>query len=184
MKRLFIGIKITPSAELLDFYSKLKIRLKNDKIKWVPVENFHITLKFLGNTPSSIVPLIVRSIEDVVTKFERFSIEIKGLGCFKKQRRTSVIWLGLKKVDVLSVLAKEVDEAMESIGFELESRPFKAHLTIGRVKSLSNEIMLQKYVEEFKNVDFQIAVIEAVVLFESVLQRTGVKYEIIKGVAI
>jgi 2'-5' RNA ligase len=98
----------------------------------------------------------------------------------KKQRRTNVIWLGLKNTEVLSKLAKEVDRSMHNFGFELETRPFKAHLTLGRVKYISNEARLESYVDEFKGLSFQVADIDEIILFESVLQQTGPKYKIIE----
>ncbi len=179
MKRLFIGVKIHPNKELLKFYSNLRIWFKDDKIKWVPIENFHITLKFLGDAPSSMIPEIVNSLKEVITKFQQFSIEIKGLGCFKKQRKTSVIWLGLNNIEMLSSLANKIDVAMHNLGFGLETRPFKAHLTLGRVKHISSEINVQNYVEDYKNLNLQVACIEEVVLFESIFQKTRQRYEIV-----
>jgi RNA 2',3'-cyclic 3'-phosphodiesterase len=176
MKRLFVGIKIHPNKKLLDFYSKLKTSLKDDKIKWVPAENFHITLKFLGETPTSLLPKITKSLEQIVADFEIFSIKLKGLGHFKKQQNTKVIWLGLENVEILSVMAEKIDIAMQKLGFEPETRPFKAHLTLGRVKYISNEIRIQEQIKAFNDFDIQLVRVSSVVLFESVLKKNGPQY--------
>jgi 2'-5' RNA ligase len=97
MKRLFIGIKIHPNDELLDFYSKLRMQFKGEKIKWVPAENFHITLKFLGDTSPSLVPRMINSLKEIATKFEKFSIEINGLGSFKKTKTNECYLAGIEK---------------------------------------------------------------------------------------
>lgn len=176
MKRLFIGIKIHPNQKLLDFYSKLRTTLKDEQIKWVPAENFHLTLKFLGDTPTSLVPKIIDSLKSLIVDFERFGVEVCGLGSFKKQRRTNVIWLGLKNIEILTDLAEKVDNAIGKLGFEPESRNFKAHLTLGRVKYIADENRVQELINEFGNCNFQLVDIESIELFESVLQKTWPQY--------
>lgn len=179
MKRLFVGIKIIPNAELLDFYTALRTALQDDKIKWVPIENFHITLKFLGDTASSLVPQIINQLENVVEKFKEFDLEVNGLGHFKKQRRTNVIWLGLKNTETLASLANKIDVSMNSIGFNLEERTFKAHLTLGRVKYFVSEKRILELIKEYKELGFQVCTINEVLLFESVLKNTGSKYTVL-----
>lgn len=184
MKRLFIGIKINPNKKLLDFYFNLKASLKDEKIKWVPAENFHITLKFLGDTSPSLIPQIVDSLNLIIKDFQKFTLEINGLGCFKKHRRTNVIWLGLKNTQLLETLAKKVDEAMLQYGFERETRALKAHLTLGRVKFIANEKQLDNLIYEFGRVRFQNFEVTEIILFESMLHPVGPKYIVANRMAL
>jgi len=183
MKRLFIGVKFQPTRRTIDFYSKLKSKLKEDKIKWSPIENMHITLKFLGETDSAIMSSIIENLEQIATKFNPFSIDILGLGRFKKQRNTKIIWLGIGNANILNALANEIDRAMKDLGFESENRPFKAHLTLGRVKYLSDEEQLLRLIKESENEYFQSVLINKVFLIESILQQNGSKYKVVQEIA-
>ncbi|MDF1548760.1 MAG: RNA 2',3'-cyclic phosphodiesterase [Bacteroidales bacterium] len=175
-KRLFIGIRIMPSYELLDFYSKLKQNLLLDKIKWVSAENFHITLKFLGEIETSLIPEIKKSVQTVANQTRKFKIQLKGLGQFKKNRSTKVIWLGLSNFEKINNLAENVMLEMIGLGFEPENRPYSAHLTIGRVKYVDDEIKLTEMIENFKDEMFQLSDIESITLYESISSLKGLVY--------
>jgi len=166
-KRLFIGIKIYPSSELLDFYSRLKSRLENEKISWVDIENMHITLKYLGNTDINLISQISESLVSIAKKNEPFRIEIKGFGRFKKNRKTNVIWLGVGENRMLNKLASDVIGEMSNFGFEPENRPYRAHLTLGRVKSNLEETILEGFEEKYKDFFLQDLIVENLILYES-----------------
>ncbi|MCD6358584.1 MAG: RNA 2',3'-cyclic phosphodiesterase [Dehalococcoidia bacterium] len=104
-------------------------------VKWVNPKSIHLTLKFLGNIPQAKVPQIADALATVTKDNSPFSLELGELGVFPNLRRPRVIWLGLDgDVDKLISLQKKVDAALEALGFAREARPFKAHLTLGRVR--------------------------------------------------
>ena len=184
MKRLFIGVRILPTKKTLDFYSKLKSKLKDEKIKWVSLEKMRITLKFLGNTDATLLPSINAKLKQIATRVEPFSINIQGLGRFKNQRDTKVIWLGISNTNILNALANEIDNAMKDFGFDSENRPFNPHLTLGRVRYQSNEDYITQLIIEYNGMRFQSTKICEFFLVESVLQQCGSKYNIIKEITL
>lgn len=104
-------------------------------VKWVNPKSIHLTLKFLGNISQAKVSQITDTLTTVTKNISPFSLELGELGVFPNLRRPRVVWVGLDgDVDKLISLQKKVDVALEALGFARESRPFKAHLTLGRVK--------------------------------------------------
>ena len=97
MKRLFIAIKLTPDDNLLKVYYSLKKAFSQDKIRWVPPENFHLTLKFFGNTPKEKISTISKVISSTVGSFSPIKVELIKAGIFGSKYKPRVIWFGIKE---------------------------------------------------------------------------------------
>jgi len=82
MKRLFVAIKIVPDEQFFSVYSSLKREMALDKLKWVEPQNIHLTLKFLGNTPTNEIPEISAALNDVAQMHQPFSFSINKTGIF------------------------------------------------------------------------------------------------------
>lgn len=105
-------------------------------VKWVPKENIHITLKFLGDVDETRVEELVETTQRTVSGLKPFTLSVKGTGLFPDRRRPRILWVGVDmEVDRLADLAARIDEAAIGLGFEKERRKFSAHITIGRVRS-------------------------------------------------
>ena len=101
MKRTFIATKISPGEKLLKTYTKLRNELKNEKIKWVNSEQFHITLFFLGDTDEEMIPRIRTQLGIMADQFNSFNINLSGLGVFKNINKPRVLWTGIHQYDTL-----------------------------------------------------------------------------------
>ena len=176
MIRAFIAIRINPDTarRITDVISRLRPRVAG--VRWVPEENFHFTLKFLGRVDDEQVVPIHMALVQQLKPFSRFTINAKGLGVFPGLKRPRVLWVGLEGSQ-LALLASTVEEALAPMGFLRESRSFKPHLTIGRwrqpdrlSKSASEEI------ERWEAHDFGESRVEEVIVFQSVLRPDGAIY--------
>lgn len=135
--RTFIAIEL--SRDLKDSLSRLQECLKRQvperSTRWMRPEDIHLTLKFLGDVPASRMASVSRAVETACRGFDRFAIELVGLGCFPSPRRPRVVWVGVREpTGVLSRLQKAVESTLVELGFEPEGRPFSPHLTLGRVQ--------------------------------------------------
>ena len=103
-------------------------------VAWVPEHKIHLTLKFLGEQAESAVPRLV----DLLTRLGQSHapplIRINGAGAFPNFRQPHVVWLSVDPEPRLELLQHDVEVAAASLGYELDGRPFRPHLTIGRVK--------------------------------------------------
>jgi 2'-5' RNA ligase len=100
----------------------------------VAESNLHVTLKFLGQVEAARVESIAAALERVGARTPAFELAVRGLGAFPAPARARVVWAGLEPAARLAALAADVDTALATLGFARESRPFAAHVTLGRVR--------------------------------------------------
>ena len=134
--RSFIAIEL--SRGLKKELAGLRSRLQNPPrpwVKWIDPESIHITLKFLGDIPADRVEDIQAAMEEAACGITPFTLKAGGLGVFPNPRRAQVIWVGLiGETERLAALQQRLEKRLEAIGFPAETRPFSAHLTLGRLR--------------------------------------------------
>ena len=177
MIRAFIAaeIDLPNKKKISDLISELK-KSKAD-VKWITENQIHITLKFLGNTGEEQIQKISGVLDGISRNFSAFDIRFSKLGAFPNMKRPRVIWIGVEKGgDLLSSLNEKIETELEKIGFTKEKREYKAHLTLGRVKSLKN---ITSLTESIDKIDFQPTgeiKIDRLTLFQSTLTPKGAIY--------
>lgn len=103
--------------------------------RWVPRDNLHVTLSFLGNVADERVPEISAAIGEAAAGLVDFTTHLEGIGAFPSERRARVVWAGLADpAGGIATVAEAVISAMEGCGFAREKRPFAAHATLARLK--------------------------------------------------
>ena len=96
--------------------------------------NLHVTLKFLGQIEPARVEPMAAAIGSVAARTAPFELGVRGLGAFPAPARPRVVWVGLEPAAPLAALATHVDAALGTLGVPRESRPFAAHVTLGRAR--------------------------------------------------
>jgi 2'-5' RNA ligase len=143
----------------------------------VRVEGIHLTLKFLGNVAPELIEEIKPALGRAASQTAPIHIEPAGCGAFPTMKSPRVIWVGLRgQVGPLSELARRVEAAMVPLGFKPEDRPFKPHLTVGRVRDRARLEALQQILlahQDFTAEPFDAA---EVVLYKSELRPDGARY--------
>jgi len=177
MKRTFIATKISPGEKLLKTYTKLRNELKNEKIKWVNSEQFHITLFFLGDTDEEMIPRVRTQVGNLLDQFSSFYINLSGLGVFKNINKPRVLWAGIYDYDTMKDIKERIDEEMVALGFPRDEREFRPHLTMARLKWINDKEKLKDLLETYKNEDFQEVKINEVIYYESILKPSGPVYK-------
>ena len=133
--RTFIAIKLPDAVTAAINEVQEGLRSHGIKLRWVKPENIHLTLKFLGDIEKDTIEKIKETIYDSVNSLDPVSLFAKGVGVFPGIKRPRVVWVGVAgEIESLIGLQKRLEEGLEHLGFEKETRPFKGHLTVGRVK--------------------------------------------------
>ena len=179
MKRIFIAIKVDPSNNLAGIMSALKSELKNERIKWTDPENIHITLLFLGDTEEAKIGEITTILKERCSGTGEFELIIKGLGVFKNLNDPTVIWTGIVPSKKLDQLNESIVNGVRNIGIKVDIRPFKPHITLGRIKSLKSKPVLKRFLEDYQEKEIQKIAVKEIILYESKLFQTGPKYNAI-----
>jgi 2'-5' RNA ligase len=105
------------------------------RLKWVRPDGMHLTLKFLGDVDPARVPEIEQALAAAAGSAAPFTLDVRGIGVFPGMRKPRVLWMGVKgQLDLLSALQVAVESELVRIGFPAEQRPFRAHLTLARIK--------------------------------------------------
>lgn len=174
--RCFIAINIDDTLKKEIDESVVTLKKGGWDVKWVPSENLHVTLKFLGNTPEDSVQRIKESLSLITPYLEPFTLKLSGVGLFPDKRRPRVIWIDLLDSFRLKILKEKIEESLLSIGFEREDRPFSPHLTIGRIRSPKGNDSLFNAIETLKDKDFGNIGVDKISLMKSELKPTGAQY--------
>lgn len=179
MKRLFVAIKLIPDENLLKIYYSLKQALHYDKIRWVDPGNFHLTLKFLGNTSEDKVNIISDVISSTVKSYSMLNIELKKTGVFGSRYKPRVIWFGINENEQLKSLGIELLNKLDDAGFPKDRQNFVPHLTIGRITKITDKQIFNNEIEKVKDVFLQQIIVDKVILFESILSSKAPLYKVI-----
>ena len=135
--RAFVAIALT--SDILDQIGGLQTRLKDELpsglVRWVRPEGIHLTLKFLGDIPTEQLDAVAQAVHDASAPHAPFTLAVRGTGCFPNPHRPRVIWAGVNEpTGTLARLQRDVERMVQPLGFPSEGRPFRPHLTLGRVK--------------------------------------------------
>jgi len=175
--RTFIAIELPVEIKEAMAEVQAELRKSDADVGWVRPEGVHLTLKFLGDVEEKKVAELGDALREGLKGETPFILQAKGIGTFPTPRAPRVVWLGVEgEVTRLSALAKTVEEICANLKFPKEDRPFKAHLTLGRVKSPRGRGALVKMLENFKDADLGEFRADAVSVMKSELQRTGAVY--------
>jgi len=177
MKRIFIAVKTEPEETLLRIHSSLRSVLGAERITWTDPANIHLTLAFLGETEDVMIKVVSIMLKQKCTGFGDFSFSLKGTGIFKNYLDPRVIWIGIGQSEKLVELNNEINIGLKDAGFKLEVRPFKPHITLGRIKSVKNPEALRSALEKYKDTFIQEIQVKEVILYESILKPTGPVYK-------
>ena len=177
MKRIFIALKVIPEPSLIEIYSSFKSILRDERITWVDPMNIHLTLAFLGDTEEERIEIAAVMLKQKCNGFGEFDFQLSGTDVFKNLRDPRVIVIGIKEFDRLRVLNELVKTGLKDTGFKIEERPFKPHITIGRIKYLKNHEDLKLTVEKYHDTPVQKVTTREVILYESILKPTGPIYK-------
>ncbi len=169
--RVFVAVEIGDEArrELGRLMKGLKWNLAF--LRTVPLQNLHITLRFLGELERETVELIKGRLRNARLG-ERFRIRIKGVGGFPSKYAARVVWVGVEDGGHLKRLSERVDRALEGLPVPPRDKPFVSHITVGRSRRRVN-------VGDWnvKPVEFWV---DRVVLYESILKRPNAEYRVLE----
>jgi RNA 2',3'-cyclic 3'-phosphodiesterase len=185
--RLFIALPLPNEVKtvLQTQQDSLKLHLSqhDQSIRWTTSEQWHLTLAFLGATNRERLPSIQNAMERAAKPIEAFRLETTSLGAFPSLRRPSVLWLGVGgDVGMLQTLQFRLSEALSGM-IEPDDKPFKPHLTLARLKQFG---LGKEVTEAFSQTTTpkQAWSISELCLYQSILESSGARYNIIHRVGL
>jgi len=179
--RAFIAIELP--KQLQDALDKQTTRLRQplgeDLVRWIPTQNMHLTLKFIGNIAASHVEFLKQLITQTAESHSQFDLQISGIGSFPNSKKARILWAGLHAPAELASLQRSLEAGTTRLGYEKEERPFSPHLTLGRVRPNIDQTGLQKIrtiLDTIQLGNIGSARVDSIHLYKSELHTNGSVY--------
>jgi len=150
------------------------------RVRWVPPQNMHVTLRFLGHITEPMVRAIKDRLERVTRSFGPFPFEVGGLGVFPEEGPPRVLWAGVTCPDgSIERLHSTVSAVLEEVGFKQEQEPFRSHVTVGRIKEECAPEGIAACLEAARGRSFGRTTVRDLVCYRSDLHAKGADYQIL-----
>jgi 2'-5' RNA ligase len=183
--RLFIAVNFSPAIRELIAESIDGFPIDRPPWRWTKPDTWHITLKFLGERPESDTGAIARCMDDVAAKHRSFRLGLGAFGGFPNLRRPRVLFYRAEEgAAELASLAADVERSLrEEMGIPQDTKPFRAHTTVARVKSRIPNPVAER-LATIPPLSGAVQTVESFDLMKSELRREGARYQCLKAFAL
>lgn len=169
-----IDLPVPLRNTLKQVLSILESHVPKHAVRWIHLANLHITLQFVGNVHYEHLPELVKNVNQELATFKAFSLEINNLIFFPTQKHPQVIALEVGPSTILAELAHKIGLGIKATNYPVETRPFRGHLSLGRLKSNRK----QPYtLDKIELPQFKTQLISEICLFASKATHEGQIYE-------
>jgi RNA 2',3'-cyclic 3'-phosphodiesterase len=177
MIRAFVAIDLPAGVHEALETLEAELRRCDAPVTWVKPERIHLTLKFLGNVSSEQIEGIQAVLRQCAASIRPFRLQAAGCGAFPTIQQMRVVWVGVRgDAEPLGKLQREVERALVPLGFPPEERPFRPHLTVGRVKGRQRLRLLQESLLASRGFEAEAFDVADLVLYKSELRPDGARY--------
>jgi 2'-5' RNA ligase len=178
--RLFIAAKLPPSVKTELAETQTRLRQANLPVIWVAPDAMHLTLRFLGETNVALLPNLERAMQVALARHSPMTLRLSGAGAFPNEHRPSVVWAGVSgEIAAFARVQADIEGEVTGLGFAPETRPFRAHLTLGRLRREANPAQQQQLGAAIRSLPAPAPLewkVEHVGLFRSDLRNAGPVY--------
>ncbi|MCP4681954.1 MAG: RNA 2',3'-cyclic phosphodiesterase [Desulfobacterales bacterium] len=176
--RSFLAFKLP--GDIKDMVSRIsrEVRRYSLDVRWVNVDNIHLTMVFMGNVRTERLEGIEKAAKKACRRYGPFEIHLKDVGFFGGKRNPRVLWIGMGgDLKRLSKFRGALHRHLKPFGVKEEKRPFRPHLTIGRFrKGARSNVDLDEITAKYQGLDSPVCPLEELVLFKSELKPGGAVY--------
>jgi 2'-5' RNA ligase len=130
--RIFLAINFPAETRLALHAAMEPVRQAATTVRWTDAGRLHLTLKFLGECPESALDPLVEAMRLVAPRYDPVDMTLGGLGAFPNLQRPRTVWLGVRADPKLELIHHDLEVACASLGYDVEGRPFRPHITVGR----------------------------------------------------
>lgn len=148
--------------------------------RWVPRRQWHVTLRFLGETPIERVGQLARELEEVARGVAPFRAVLRGAGVFPPRGQPRVLWVGVEAGEAIHRLQEMVEEAVLALGYEREERPFRPHLTLARAGRSGGDPGARTHLAAVRERVWGSWQVSCFALFKSELRQAGAVYTVLE----
>ncbi|MBN1116684.1 MAG: RNA 2',3'-cyclic phosphodiesterase [Bacteroidales bacterium] len=180
MKRTFIALPLNPVNELVNIIRSVSLDNWGAKMKWIPANQWHFTLAFIGETDLKVEKTVIEILNDLALGLNRFHIRFNGFGLFPHVHDPKIVWMGIDKQPLLVEFANKIHQELENARVEFDSRPFVPHLTVGRIRKVVDPELFNEQFNSCRLPELFSFELKELIFYQSVLKSNGPVYEPLK----
>jgi len=176
--RLFIAVDLSDAARAwaLERRNEFQARWPESGLRWTSMEQWHVTLQFLGDCSERQLLPIQAAMKHAVAGVTPFSITFGKPGLFSGPRM-GVLWLGVESgSETLTELVSSLRESLQAAGFKKEKQPYRGHLTLARSRTKIPSHVLRLLPPSSPCPEIPIS---SMTLYRSTLDSTGARYDVV-----
>jgi 2'-5' RNA ligase len=178
--RLFLAINFPAALREAMYEAAAPLRAVAPALGWVRPEGLHLTVKFLGDCPEEAIEPLSVAVADAATRHQPVPVVVGGVGAFPNFRRPRVVWMAVEGGGRLELLQHDIEVGCAKLGYEPEGRPFRPHVTLGRVRERGREGASREMASAARAVAFrEDSLVTSIDLMASQLSRGGSRYALI-----
>ena len=175
--RLFLAINPPHHVRSAIWNATLSLRDAWPDVSWVAEPRIHLTLKFIGEQPDAALAPLADALRTIGRSHAAPHVRVAGLGAFPNFRRPNVVWIGVDPDPRLELLHHDVEVACNALGYEIDGRPFRPHLTLGRIAVRGNAEQIRALGGAARKVRFtDDFIVESIDVMQSALGPGGPTY--------
>ena len=174
MLRLFIGLALPDHVK--DLLAPMASGIP--EARWIDQQNLHLTLRFIGEVDEDVAEDIHNALSKL--EFQSFTLQLSGVDCFRSRNKVRAVWAGIASSASLKALRRRVEGILVNAGLPPETRKFKPHVTLARLKQAKVTSVIPD-LEANAGFQTQQCQVEQLVLYQSHLGHRGATYEALAG---
>lgn len=172
MYRLFIAINLKPS--IIEQIQNICFGVKN--ARWLPADQIHLTLRFIGKCDKDLFDNIDTALEQV--RIHAFSIAPEGVGYFPPRGKPRILWIGIRPSKELETLRTSIDKCLNRIGVAEERRKFHPHITVARLRDNTPPSSIIPFLTQHSLFKLDSFPVKNFHLYSSILRQEGAIHRI------
>lgn len=175
--RLFLAIELPEVERNAIYAATAPMRAAAGDVAWVTEERLHLTLKFLGEQPEGAIARLTEALAPIGRAHAPVVLQLGGLGAFPNLRAPRVVWLGVGHDPKLELLQHDIEGACAALGYPLDGRAFRPHITLGRVRKRIGAVEARALAAAARGVTYAgVAEARSVDIMASELRPSGARY--------
>lgn len=132
--RLFLAINLPATERDAIWTATAPMRAAAARVTWVRRDAMHLTMKFFGEVAEPAAAALADALAAPIAAHAPLRLDLGGLGAFPNLRAPRIVWLGVEQDPRLELLHNDIETTCAALGYEVDGRAFRPHLTLGRVK--------------------------------------------------
>ena len=181
--RSFLAFDLPPEIRKIMARVSEELRKSSLDVRWVKVENIHLTVVFMGNINEKDITPIGDLVQEVCLSSDPFDVSLKELGSFPNPRNPRVLWIGLDgDLERMALFRDALQKRLKPFGIKEEKRRFKPHLTLGRFRKYKRgDPQLNNVISRYQDLTDSVFSLNELSMFRSDLKPGGAEYTQLKA---